>query len=271
MVINMSDEILNDSSVPEIPPSPRRPARFSIWHAVQTLAGMAIVLATLFTMWTPANLFTNNLLDEMMRAAQAAQATPYPTLTPSPRLRIGIVSGHMGHDPGAVCPDGLTEAEVNYKIARLLQDMLKADGFEVDLLDEFDARLIKLQAMALISVHNDSCIYYNDELSGFKVAAAMQGQLPESARKLTACLVDRYGKITGLRFHPNTITVDMTEYHAFNEINPSTTAAIIETGFLATDRKYLMEHTQTVAQGIRDGILCFVRNESVSITPTPKP
>jgi len=271
MVVKMSDEILNDSAEREIPPSPRRPARFSIWHAVQTLAGMAIVIATLFTMWTPANFFSNNLLDEMMRAAKAAQATPYPTLTPSPRLRIGIVSGHMGHDSGAVCPDGLTESEVNYQIARSLQTMLKADGFEVDLLDEFDARLLKLQAMALISIHNDSCIYQNDELSGFKVAAATEGKTPESARKLTACLVDRYGKDTGLRFHPNTITRDMTEYHAFGEIDPSTTAAIIETGFLATDRKFLLENTDTVAKGIRDGVLCFVRNEPVSITPTAKP
>jgi N-acetylmuramoyl-L-alanine amidase len=271
MVIKMSDEILNDSGDREIPPSPRRPARFSIWHAIQTLGGVAIVLATLFTMWTPANLFSNNLLDQMMQAAKVAQATAYPTLTPSPRLKIGIVSGHMGHDSGAVCPDGLTEAEVNYKIASSLQEKLKADGFEVDLMDEFDARLIKLQALALISVHNDSCIYYNDELSGFKVAAATRGTQPESARKLTACLVDRYGKDTGLRFHPNTITVDMTEYHAFTEIDPSTTGAIIEAGFLATDRKFLMEHTDVVAQGIRDGILCFVRNEIVSITPTPKP
>ncbi len=271
MVIKMSDEILNNESEREIPPSPRRPARFSIWRAAQTMVGMAIVLATLFTMWTPANLFSNNLLDEMMRAAKASQATPYPTLTPSPRLRIGIVSGHMGHDSGAVCPDNLTEAEVNYKIARMLQDMLKADGFEVDLLDEFDARLLKMQAMALISIHNDSCIYYNDELSGFKVAAATQGKMPESARKLTACLVDRFGITTGLRFHPNTITRDMTEYHAFSEIDPSTTAAIIETGFLATDRKYLLEHTDMVAKGIRDGVLCFVRNEPVTITPTAKP
>ena len=92
---------------------------------MQTLVGIAIVMATLFTMWTPANLFSNNLLDQMMRVAQNSPATVYPTLTPSPRLRVGIVSGHMGHDSGAVCPDGLTEAEVNYKIAAMLQTMLR--------------------------------------------------------------------------------------------------------------------------------------------------
>lgn len=267
----MSDEILADAVEKEIPPSPRRVARFSIWHAVQTLVGVAIVIATLFTMWTPANLFSNNLLDQMMQAAQSSQVTPYPTLTPSPRLRIGIVAGHMGHDPGAVCPDGLTEAEVNYKIAIILQTMLKSDGFDVDLLNEFDGRLYQFQSMALISIHNDSCIYYNDQLSGFKVAAARDSASPESARKLTACMIDRYARRTGLRYNSNTITKDMTEYHAFSEINKLTTAAIIETGFLATDRQFLMTQTDQVAQGIRDGVLCFVRNEPVSMISTPTP
>jgi N-acetylmuramoyl-L-alanine amidase len=271
MVDTMSDEIINDTVEKEIPPSPRRPARFSVWHAVQTLAGMAFVLATLFTMWTPANLFSNNLLDEMMRSAGTTKATLYPTLTPSPRLRIGIISGHMGYDSGAVCPDQLTEAEVNYKIATLLVNNLKADGFDVELLNEFDARLIKLQAMALISIHNDSCIYYNDQLTGFKVAPRTNGAAPESDRKLSNCMIDRYAKVTGMRFHPNTITKDMTNYHAFDEIDKSTTAAIIETGFLATDRAFLLGQTDKVAQGIREGILCFVRNESISVTPTGKP
>ena len=267
----MSDEILNDSIDNPIPPSPRRPARFSMWHAIQTLVGMAVVIATLFTMWTSANLFSNNLLDQMMRVAQSSPSTPYPTLTPSARLRVGVVAGHMGHDSGAVCPDGLTEAEVNYKIATLLVAMLKTDGFDVDLLNEFDPKLNQYQAMALISVHNDSCIYYNDELTGFKVSAALDNVSPESARKLTACIIDRYSKQTGMRFNYNTITKDMTDYHAFGEINKSTTAAIIETGFLATNRQYLLEHTDRVAEGIREGVLCFVRNEQVSPTITPNP
>ncbi len=63
----------------------------------------------------------------------------------------------------------------------------------------------------------------------------------------------------------------MTDYHAFGEINNTTTAAIIETGFLATDRQFLLDHTDLVAEGIREGVLCFVRNEPVSLTPTPNP
>jgi N-acetylmuramoyl-L-alanine amidase len=58
----------------------------------------------------------------------------------------------------------------------------------------------------------------------------------------------------------------MTNYHAFGEINTETTAAIIEAGFLNLDRKILTENTDVVAQGIVDGINCFIRNENISPT-----
>jgi N-acetylmuramoyl-L-alanine amidase len=72
-----------------------------------------------------------------------------------------------------------------------------------------------------------------------------------------------------MRFHYSSITRDMTDYHAFNEINVNTTAAIIETGFLNLDRQMLTEKTDLVAQGVTQGILCFLRNENVGPTPTP--
>jgi N-acetylmuramoyl-L-alanine amidase len=53
----------------------------------------------------------------------------------------------------------------------------------------------------------------------------------------------------------------MTEYHTFYEIHNQTPAAIIETGFLYLDRDFLTTHPDQAAQGIVDGILCFVNNE----------
>ncbi|HPC07031.1 MAG TPA: hypothetical protein PLI60_09945, partial [Anaerolineaceae bacterium] len=67
--------------------------------------------------------------------------------------------------------------------------------------------------------------------------------------------------VTNLSFHYNTITDDMTYYHAFSEINSNTIAAIIETGFLNLDYKLLTENPELVARGVADGILCYVRNE----------
>jgi hypothetical protein len=67
-----------------------------------------------------------------------------------------------------------------------------------------------------------------------------------------------------MKYHFNTITPDMTNYHTFNEINVETTAAIIETGFLNLDRAILTEQPDLVAKGVTAGILCFVRNEPVN-------
>ena len=50
----------------------------------------------------------------------------------------------------------------------------------------------------------------------------------------------------------------MRDYHSFREIAPSTPAAIIETGFMNADRSLLTEHPDRAAQGIVDGILCFL-------------
>ncbi len=250
------------------PVSPR-PA-YSTFRALQTVIGVAILVATLFTLWTPANLFSSSLSQKMSLAMLADQTQQPDGITPTanPNPHIGIVAGHWGNDSGAVCSDGLTEAEVNLKIATLVKQNLVNAGFPVDLLQEFDAKLKGYQGLVLVSIHNDSCDYINDEATGFKVAAALSSTVPEKAQHLTTCMVDRYEKATGLAFHYNSITPDMTNYHAFNEINPLTPAAVVETGFLNLDRQILTEHTDVVAKGVSDGILCFVRNEDVAPTAT---
>jgi N-acetylmuramoyl-L-alanine amidase len=189
--------------------------------------------------------------------------------------RIGIIAGHYSedpakYDPGSVCPDGLTEEKVNYSIAYLVYQKLTSLGYQVDLLQEFDPKLMGYQAAALVSIHNDSCQYINEDATGFKVASAIASASPENDTRLTDCLIDRYGKDTNLRFDYNTITPDMTMYHAFYSVNSQTPVAIIEAGFLNLDRTILTEHTDVVAQGVVDGILCYLRNESIeSVTPTP--
>jgi N-acetylmuramoyl-L-alanine amidase len=225
-------------------------------------------------MWNPSNIFSNQMLERMFRTAgnSSSKPTSVPlTPTASPRPRIGIVAGHWGNDSGAVCQDGTTEVEVNQKIATLVRDDLVAEGYDVDLLQEKDERLFEYTALALVSIHNDSCDYINNEATGFKVAAAMSSAFPEKATRLTACLVDRYGSVTNMRYHANTITKDMTNYHTFNEINTQTTAAIIETGFLNLDYQILTGHTDLVARGISQGILCFIRNEDLTNQPTQEP
>jgi N-acetylmuramoyl-L-alanine amidase len=61
----------------------------------------------------------------------------------------------------------------------------------------------------------------------------------------------------------------MTSYHAFDEIDENTSAAIVEVGFLNLDRVLLTQHPDRVAKGITDGILCYLNNENISPAATP--
>ncbi len=236
---------------------------------------VAVVVAFLFTAWSPNSLSMGKLSEQLgLLLTPRSPANDVTVATPLPPLRIGIVAGHLGNDSGSVCTDAngqvtLTEQDVNYKIATLVEQSLTAKNFQVDLLQEYDTRLAGYRGVALVSIHNDSCDYVNPEATGFKVAAAKETRDVNRATRLTACLIDRYHRVTGLAFHPGSITVDMTEYHTFSEIDPSTVAAIIETGFLNLDRDYLTTHTDQVAEGIVQGILCFINNENVEPTPVP--
>lgn len=169
---------------------------------------------------------------------------------------VGIVSGHKGNDSGAVCPDGLTEAEVNYTVALEVVKLLARQGVQGDILDEFDDRLTEYQADALVSIHADSCTIPG--ASGFKVARVTDSAIPEAEDLLVSCLNTQYGAYTGMPQHPSSITDNMTDYHAFREINRGTPGAIIETGFLLDDRQMLQNKPKIVARGIAAGILCFL-------------
>lgn len=243
------------------------PGAFEAVQHIAVVMFAAAVVATVFTAWTPASLLPSSAASRIAvalatRVGLASPAVPA-TSTQRPAPRIGIVAGHKGNDSGAVCPDGLTEASVNLDVANRVRAGLQSAGFQVDLLDEFDERLVGYKALALVSVHADSCEYINDQATGYKVASSLQSSVPDEAARLVACLQDRYFDRTQMNYHAQSITFDMTAYHAFREIDAQTPAAIIETGFLNLDRKILTEQPDLVAQGITDGTLCYVRNEPV--------
>jgi N-acetylmuramoyl-L-alanine amidase len=252
------------------PPTPRTGEEVRAGRLVTTALSISILLATLFTAFSP-RLFSGDF-----GATILAVMTPQVISNPSAPLtrqaiRIGIVSGHWGNedDAGAVCGNGVTEVDVNYDIALLVRQELEKLGYTVDLLQEFDPRLTGYSAAALVSIHNDTCSDLGPDATGYKVAAAVGSRDPNLSARLVACLSTYYGRNTGLPYHPGSITIDMTEYHAFDETDPSTTSAIIETGFLLLDYPTLSGHTDLVAKGIVDGITCFLNNENIEATPTP--
>ncbi len=182
-----------------------------------------------------------------------------PTASPTPaHTRVGILAGHYGpeNDPGAVCPDGLREVDINLAVAERVVAALRQRGYEVDLLEEYDDRLHGYQAGVFLSIHSDACDI--PEASGFKVAHVSFSAIPEIEDVLVECLYEEYARITGLPRHDYSITPDMHGYHAFVEIDPQTPGAIIEMGFLAADRYVLVNRPDLLAHGIVAGLVCFL-------------
>lgn len=256
--------------------SPDKPSNQVPRHLAVTL-GVAAVVATVLTAWRPASLDPGELVGDLMAALEGGQASGQaegPPATPETTgvLPIGVVAGHSGthpdsglEDPGATCPDGLRELDVNTSVANLVVQGLEGAGLEVVLLEEWDPRLNGFRGAALISIHADSCSAINAEATGYKVAAAVDTAVPDRSQRLVACIADRYGRATNLRFHPQSVTLDMTEYHTFYEIHSQTPAAIIEVGFLFLDQEYLTEEPDEAARGIVDGLLCYVNNEPATL------
>ncbi len=182
--------------------------------------------------------------------------------TPTPNLPlVALLAGHSGGaDTGAVCPDGLREVDISTDVAARTRTILEARGYRVDILAEFDARLSASKRdygpSAFLAIHADSCIY---SASGYKVARALNSASPQEDDRLVRCMTAAYGAATELPFHADSITVDMTRYHAFNEINPKTPSAIIELGFLGSEHDLLKNRRGVVAEGVANGIDDFMQ------------
>jgi N-acetylmuramoyl-L-alanine amidase len=173
--------------------------------------------------------------------------------------QVALISGHAGNDSGAICEDAngqptIREADINAQVARLAAERLRNAGADVAILDEYDARLEGLRADVLLSLHSDSCI---DE-SGYKSSRYVNSAIPEQSDRLLACINLHYAAASGLVENLDTITENMTEYHAFKRIDPQTPAAILELGFLGGDNDLLANQQELVAKGVADSLLCFL-------------
>ncbi len=247
------------------------------WVTLRTLvvvAMTAVIVSTVFSLWTRPDFFTDEFragLNQVQATQRVLNIQPSPLPTESRTVRIGIVAGHSGRpedesfetDPGAVCPDGLTELSINQAVAREVVAGLRRLEYEVDLLEEFDPLLQGYQADVLVSVHTNDCQDYGAAGTGFSAASASARQTTRGEDEfLLECLIDRYGKTTGLPQHGG-LTYDMTDYHTFAEVSSDTPTAIIELGFMNRDRLMLTTQQPLLAQGIINGILCFLEAEDL--------
>lgn len=218
--------------------------------------------------------------------------TARPTASPTPTVpAVAIVAGHWAREPndgvpavldsGAVCPDGLREVDITKSVADKTVSLLKRQGYPVVLLEEFDPVYKTVNPdfapKSFLSIHADSCLTGPDYAyaTGYKIAhAEPSDNEPEDARLVT-CLTRSYDLAVAkynLPFNANTITRNMTEYHAFRKIDPHTPAAIIELGFLGQDREILVNHQDELARGLAAGLQDFLNGQPCqppTITPAP--
>lgn len=192
------------------------------------------------------------------RSGGAAAPAETPTEVRIDKL-VALVSGHAGHDSGAVCQNAegvvtLTEAEVVAAVAEETANRLRRAGYDALVLEEYDTRLDGLEAAVLLSLHADSCV----PISGYKAAYYVRSQTPVSGDRILECIDQKYAAITGLDKDPDTITIDMTEYHAFRKIDSHTPAVILELGFLGGDRELLTERSGLVAAAVTESLICFL-------------
>lgn len=245
----------------------------SLFNTLKLILVFGFVSATLFTMWTPTNILVAQEKPQQLPIATANPIQETVAYQIEPEKKIGIIVGHRGYapeglpDPGAVCEsDGLREVDLNLQIATLLRQELMEENFTVELLNEDDPKLQGYEAMAVISIHCDTCEYLGDEYSGFQVKAAYkQTNQPELSERLAACIINRYQTVTGLRYLP-TVSEDMSEYHAFEKFADNTPSIILEAGFMLLDREILSENPMKIAQGIAEGIRCYAYNETINLT-----
>jgi N-acetylmuramoyl-L-alanine amidase len=189
-------------------------------------------------------------------------ATITPTPTPLPPL-VALLAGHSGGaDTGAICPDGLREVDVTTDVAARTKSILIARGYRVDILAEFDPKLSATRRdyapQVFLAIHVDSCVDY---ASGYKVARAGNSAIPLEDDRLVRCVNSAYAAASTLPFHEGSITRDMTHYHGLNEIDAKTPGAIIELGFLGSDKAILKNRRDALALGIADGLSAFLRGD----------
>ncbi len=130
---------------------------FSAWKSLSSVIGVALVVATLFTLWTPANLFSNELLERMFQAVQPPVQEQTP-LTPRHRpAAVGLVGRALGERFWFGLFRRVTE-DGHLKIATLVQRILPR-RISVDLLKS-STRAAPSLSVALVSIITTPAIHH---------------------------------------------------------------------------------------------------------------
>jgi len=221
---------------------------FNIGRVLQTVLLVAAVLATLFTLWNPYKLFSQQEVgqSELQESASGGNST------------IGILVGHWNVDSGSVCDDGIIEANVTEAIANQVSMKLNALGYPVKLLAETDLDLINFRGPLLVALYTGSCDDTSDNRSGFMVGTTLTPSDLNASNTLAVCMGEIYQSSTKLDFSYEVIAADHSAYRLFELVNKNTPMIYLEMGSLLYDQTILIDNSENVANGIVNGIQCYL-------------
>lgn len=234
---------------------------YTVMHGVQTVVSIAVVMATLLTLWNPRKMLRRTDITALL-GSDSSGSEINAFKTEETAYRIGILAGHWQDSPGEVCADGLTEDQVNYDIASLTAQLLTEKGYQVDTFPEFDLGLLNFKGLAMIALYSGSCAENPAPASGFIVGTSLTAQNPDEVDRFAVCISEEYRQFTGLPFSYEVINPDHPAYHIFRDIHPETPALWIEMGSLKTDRSILIGQAGDAADGLAAGIICFLDQDT---------
>ncbi len=235
---------------------------YTIFRGIQSVVTIAILIATLLTLWNPRKVFKTPNLYDLFQSEAALETYDNNLLVDDSRIRIGILAGHWQNSTGEVCANGVIEVDINYNIASLIKLNLEEKNFQVNLFPEFDLNLLNYEADALVAVYSGSCLQSPLPPSGFKIGTSLTAENPEEVNNLAVCLAENYRNFTHLPFTYEIINPDHSSYHIFRDIHPNTPAILIEIGALSTDQDLITNQSNSIVEGIAAGITCYVENAS---------
>jgi N-acetylmuramoyl-L-alanine amidase len=258
-----------------------------LWLAIRTtiiVLAAALIVAFIFNYWTPDSFLSEAFvanLQEVSSTQGPATAVPSPLPTFSRVQKVGLIIGHSGpplnpqfdRDPGAICDennDGIPELEelvINTTVGERVAELLVAAGYEIELLNEWDARIDNYRANILLSIHTNTCENLGEGATGFNVKASERSPMIDRDNQLVDCLVANYANATGMPRHFGS-PPDLVDYHAFREVSIDTPTVIIELGFMFANRDVLTTRPEDMAQGIFRGLDCFLSPSSSDPAPS---
>jgi len=240
---------------------------YRVIDGLQSVVWIAIVMATLLTLWNPRKVLRTPTVAELFQMESQTGKFSIADATVEENDEIGILAGFWQDGSGDVCSDGLLEVDVNYDVAERTIEKLEREGYQTRLFPEFDLDLINFNGQALVAVYAGSCLEKPLPPSQFKVITGIEIKNPDKVNALAVCLAENYQKATQLPFAYAVITEDHPQYHIFRDVDPNTPAVMIEVGSLSTNRDLISKQRDAIAQGIYDGIVCYLEQTSAGLRP----